>query len=66
MDVKTIRRRLIVEGCVGIWGDDENILKSWFVVMVAQFCNLLKIIHLYTTVAKFYVNYSFKKIVFKE
>lgn len=55
-----------MEGFVGIWGDDENILKSWFVVMVAQFCNLLKIIHLYTTVAKFYVNYSFKKIVFKE
>lgn len=34
--------------------------------MVAQFAaNLLKIIHLYTTVAKFYVNYSFKKVVFK-
>ena len=55
-----------MEGFVGIWGDDENILKDSSTWMVAQFCNLLKIIHLYTTVAKFYVNYSFKKIVFKE
>ena len=56
-----------MEGFVGIWGDDENILKSWFVVMVAQFCKFIKnhsFVHL--TVAKFYVNYSFKKIYFKE